>query len=742
MSKRRSLSRPGPARLATPYSMLLLLHGLIASSWAAEVSISNAKTLSMGVVRGTENEALASVSSSRKASSLHGNSRKHQQNRREGALTQSEEDLSQLNGNTKIDAYQVFLLGSRYSNMQFSRHLQDGSSGCTLCYDGSSIANPFVESVRLPPFTCGDLSVLVESSSEFTDMECLNYQTVGATDCGCPTSPLDDEYCPLCEGFDVSPLVIPDSYMDLPIPTTATQPVEGLTCADLVFQAQASAQIPCDRVATYQRYCGCGRNTPAPIRPTTPVPTSLPATSAPNNDGNMNFSCYFCPDKDPPQFSDRKLPYLNTAPTPQSNTLPYNEQVTPGAITTCGYLAESARTSSMDEEECFDAIYPPVTLDAQSYCGCSETIAEDLCSICPAGSPLVNPDLAVPGAGGMSCLEIEVYLRFVTDEEACNTIAESARTVCCTPAPECPVCQNSVFTYNRNKLYPPFGLTCSQLNLALNPLLGYNVTCAGIQETFGYYCECANAVRPSCSLCPMDDIPPDPSLEIPVLGPGITCGEINEYASLRLEESCADDIAGWSVDAQAFCGCTGFEARGMCSVQCPSDLLLDPDALVPDSLGVSVNDFITCRELVDFAPYVNDPALCSAMQQSVLGCCAPASMTASVSVAEQRIFRGDGSAGEQHVFRDDGSIVYFFGNSHEIEESDQSPSSPKETSSIAPPLEASLDTHTNAATSDVYEREFIKSPYYVDVRSSAPAFTSVTGIAVISLLFALLPYGE
>jgi len=635
---------------------------------------------------------------------------------------------------------------------QTSRRLQDDSAAvsCSLCYDGESLPDPLLESPLLPGSTCGEIKMSIESITDLSRTECIVYQIFGTTECGCPTSPLAEGFCSLCDGNSNGSYIIPKESLILPIPVTATQPMPDLTCADLIFQQQSNAKVPCDQVGTYRRYCGCETvSVPATAsvdrNTTQAVPAllqDLPPSTSNNNSSSVSrdiptyapilsrdaeFTCNVCPDKSIPQFRDRILPFLTAAKTPQSNSIPSNPQ-NPDVIITCGELSEAAQSNIMDTEECYNAIFPPVALDVPSFCGCNGASESDKCSLCPAGIALVNPSLNVPGAGGLSCLEVDNYLRFVTDEASCMVIAESARSVCCTPAPDCHICSNPAVPYNRDKLYPPYGLTCSQLNLLLNPSLWFNneLTCQAIQDRFGFYCECDNAVKPNCSLCPMDDQPPDPTLTIPVLGPGITCGEINDYASLRTQDTCTEEMAGWGVDVRAFCGCPGFEARGNCILECPDSLVIKRDSLVPDNdgddrLGMSIAAFLTCGEMVDFAPFVDSSTLCSAMQDSLRVCCVE---TGSVAVS---LVAPDAADREQRNFRDNEVLVSypFIGDTTEANQTTDD-----EFAESIP----FLDPNPN---SDVYERKQIFSPYYygAHVQSSAPVAIAGAGGAV-SLLIA------
>lgn len=587
---------------------------------------------------------------------------------------------------------------------------RQAQTGCSICYDGSSVPNPQTPSTTVQGWTCGDLEIFVSGSLEMGEVECLEFQTVGLTDCGCSVSPLDQDYCALCDPGDGSVNLIPDSYLDLPIPVTEDQPTEGLTCADLVFVKQTTGVVECDSLTTYQRYCGCPgtrptSTSPIPSQPPmgsvgNPAPAVSPVSHAadeeptltPRQGGNdEDFECFMCPDQNGPRFENRKLPYLTPAPSPRSNSIPVG-QPAPGQISTCGVLADQAETLN-NAEQCYNYIFPEIPLDLQSYCGCASSETWDLCGLCLDRQPLANPDLNVPGTGGLTCIELQEYLRYVTDEESCSAIADAARHACCTPLPDCPVCVNKAFGYAEEKLYPPIGLQCNELSLALNE----NNTCTQIQQRFGWYCECPNAIKPSCSLCGKEL--PDKDRLIPPLGPGVTCGEVDDYASLRTEETCDAEISSWAIDVQAYCRCPGFEARNECRVQCPSDLVLSKNGRVPGSA-------FTCGEMVSFAPFVTDSGLCLEMQESARACC----------VVEDEI-AGDPD-GQGRVGPDGRFVPYpFLGDSDNF----------------------------NVTTDKVYSREFITSPYGSVSRHNRSSATSsivslavVLGLVIVSLLLLIV----
>lgn len=426
----------------------------------------------------------------------------------------------------------------------------EGQDQCSLCADGSD-PDMSLSSDDLG-WNCWDLNTFASILKE-GESECTELQIVGFQDCACPTFP--DGFCTLCPG----------GFSDIPDKTTSVPSTNNLTCGDILFVEETLLQGGCEDLAPYRDRCGC------------------PAEA----------DCTFCADGNTPVHSNRVLPYLNTA-TSQ---------------TTCGVQASLA-FSATTVDQCDMYTVPPVNANAQGYCGCQGTFPSDLCTLCPAGMAVTNPALVVPETGGMTCLQMEEYLRYVTDENDCQTISTSAQ-VCCEALEACPVCPDGPnVEYSPDKLYPPYDMTCENIGLAGQ--YGFPMTCDDVKMRFPYYCDCPGAV-PACTLCQLGELPPETDKPVPLLG--TTCEEVNDYASIRLASECAAEKANQPFAASAFCGCTGFEAPKVCSF-CPEDEIVRDTAFVPAGAGGA-----TCGEMADFADYVLTANLCSSVQSFASECC-------------------------------------------------------------------------------------------------------------------------
>ncbi|CAB9513160.1 expressed unknown protein [Seminavis robusta] len=417
---------------------------------------------------------------------------------------------------------------------------------CDLCSDGSE-PDMSLMSADLG-WSCTDLN-------QFTiylkagDKECIDLQLIGFQDCGCPTYP--PGYCTLCPGGFSD---IPDRDLIVPSP-------QNLTCGKILFVNSDALAGGCGDLEPYRDHCGCP----------------------------SDAECSFCADGTMPMNMDRVIPYLSK----------------PSETTTCAQQAQ--RAFSATAEQCQDIIVPPVAVNVQGFCGCQGTFPSSLCSLCPLGMDIANPDLVLPDTGGLTCQEMDEYLSYITDEASCQAIADSSQ-VCCQPIEECPVCEGVLF--NEDKLYEPYGLTCANIGLASD--FGHPMSCEDVQTRFPYFCECADAI-PACTLCQLGEVPPETDKPIPLLG--TTCKEVNDYASIRLTSECAQEMASQSFDSSAYCGCTGFEPPNQCTF-CPEGQIVRQINKAPELAGGA-----TCGDLLDFASYVTTYNLCSSVQAFAFECC-------------------------------------------------------------------------------------------------------------------------
>ncbi|CAB9508080.1 expressed unknown protein [Seminavis robusta] len=453
---------------------------------------------------------------------------------------------------------------------------QTGQDSCTICQDGSFPTNPegivTVDSATtVLDWKCGDLyEVLLLLSVPADGEQCTSLQFSGFVECGCPSFD-NEEYCALC----------PARFHNIPAPETAIPGYDGVTCGHILYAPKNNekAIIPCDQLDRYTRLCNCPDE------------------------------CSLCRYSDEyPTHLNRSIPYLTEGNNHYA----------------CGDLEAAARLLPKDEG-CEALLQPPVAVDVQGYCGCPKTGPINTCSLCPHPNQTIQfPDLVVPNVGGLNCIELEEYLSYVTDTNACNVIAAKAEA-CCTTLEPCPICADGGNGLGAAKVYKPYGLGCDLIGQASH--YGYpDLPCAVAQERFPFFCRCVD-VLPTCTICKLNLVPPFPNRFIPLLN--MTCGEANDFVSLRTEAECPAALTAFSVDVAAFCGCSeDTSLRGRCAFCPPGEAFIvdyiEQGGLTETTIFGQPHTHETwCQELENLALYVVKTDLCLAVQESGRECCRP-----------------------------------------------------------------------------------------------------------------------
>ena len=462
---------------------------------------------------------------------------------------------------------------------------QAEESICSLCEDGSLPSTSTRTIWEKEEWNCQDLSqilTILGVSSNSDDCDSLQFQ--GFRDCGCPTFPAGS-ICSLCPG----------GFTNIEDPTMAIPGYPGVTCGDILFArredndddanpttttaAAAATLLSCTELERFSRFCKCPE------------------------------ACSLCRYNDEvPQFPQRVIPFLSTL----------DQEVT------CADHAAQVERVPFDRCESF--LEPPVPVDTSALCGCPMSSPPNLCTLCPQeGQRVRDPSLIIPQAGGRTCAELEEYLSFVTERDSCLSIASVAQA-CCQDYDPCPVCADGTNGLGSSKTYEPYKLSCDQVGVATR--FGYPLTCERAQERFPFFCRCPGA-KAECTICPLGMLPPDPARYMPLLD--MTCGELNDFLSLRSAEECSDVIMNFSVDVGDFCGCIPTEAslaRGRCAL-CPEGQEVLSLTEMPHQVSVTATGGLTatsshhCHELADLAPFVVKAELCQAVQQSTPVCCRP-----------------------------------------------------------------------------------------------------------------------
>jgi len=501
---------------------------------------------------------------------------------------------------------------------------------CSLCQDGTqpqlfsntntnTNTNTMMEgnarsiSWEGEEWDCADLAqilMIIELPADSHD--CSSLQLQAFIHCGCPTFSTDTTTtCSLCPG----------GFLDLPEPDRPIPGHPGLTCIDIVFSIKESKTnnnnnnnndvneegegiaagtgtdtdtfLTCDEIQRFSRFCGC------PYEP-----------------------CSLCRYKgEVPQFPDRIIPFLSTKEKP---------------VTCADYALQISRLSPADGCKTYQESLVPV--DVPAFCGCPLTRPTNACTLCSknshnnnynnnnaiSGGTVRNKNLVIPQAGQQTCEQLEQYLSFITDRQSCLDVTAVAEA-CCQDYIPCPICPDGTNGLGESKIYQPYLLSCDNIGLATH--FGFPLSCEQAKERFPAFCGCPG-VTPACTICPWGMAAPDPSRFIPLLG--MTCGQVNDFLTLRNTDQCADAIASFSINVAGFCGCIPTEAsldRDDGCAFCPEGQVVSSESQMPNEVSVSSGthgtNSLPCRELSELAPYVVKPDLCRTVQLSIPECCGP-----------------------------------------------------------------------------------------------------------------------
>lgn len=328
----------------------------------------------------------------------------------------------------------------------FSEACCFGSSDDTcssVCADGSSV--PDGDELAFPGITCSQLEDDL-ATVEFEDCDYIEF--LGSELCGCDAP---EPSCPVCS--DGSPL--PDPFLE----------VFGVdTCIERAFfYAQEAADSDnCKAVqATLGTYCGC--------------------EAAPTVSDDI---CLLCGD--------------GTVPFPNRFV-----ELDDGTDGRCGLLELDANINEnivCSEAQaiwaplcCFEPTDPP-----------SEAPTPTCSSVCPDGSPVINPDAVavVDGDTLITCGELESDPTLLDD---CDLVNFLGVQICgCQDSSEttCSLCEDG------SLLSDPFSdvigfATCLEIAYNIHTLEAGSTTCVANQATFGTYCGCENPVAEegACRLC-------------------------------------------------------------------------------------------------------------------------------------------------------------------------------------------------------------------------------------------------
>jgi hypothetical protein len=195
------------------------------------------------------------------------------------------------------------------------------------------------------------------------------------------------------------------------------------------------------------------------------------------------------------------------------------------------------------------------TINAASYnqtafCCSDMDPAKGLCSLCEAGSSLINPDSIV--LNGPTCSELSTDAAYIVDATVCEQFT-SVRPFCCSQTTNtCPLCPNGGEIAFPDKAVPfleGWGVsTCAGLYYGLTILSDAECdsTLADLGAVLSYqaWCGCTDVTTPEiCDFCGSGELV-DPNQVIPETDGG-TCEQFDELSPyLTSMETCADIQGG------------------------------------------------------------------------------------------------------------------------------------------------------------------------------------------------------
>ena len=336
----------------------------------------------------------------------------------------------------------------------------------------------------------------VAGSAPTDSAQCAFDRMVGVWFCGCPVPEEVEETCTLCENGSTA------YNADKLFPDSV------ITCSDISSVKALDGERTCNELSQMGDYCEC------------PISAE---------------KCDICPNGGSPSKLDNV--FLTTGET-------------------CQYAMEVLQASPASNCNMY---LPDMMVDIPSFCGCPGSAAPKTCSLCPAGSKVVDPLKPIQYVPGSTCADFEAYTEYVTEDQLCDYIQEVIADECCEGF--APVPEDSFFECN----FCPDG---NNIAVPDRELLGVNITCSDL----------ANRKR--------DDNTTD-------------CPAIYETELDML------------IDTGIYCGCPEIDSTGVCAF-CPLGLeLLHPERAITDGVDI---EGATCAQYAALADSTFDDDFCSAVR--------------------------------------------------------------------------------------------------------------------------------
>jgi len=283
---------------------------------------------------------------------------------------------------------------------------QDTAATCSFCPDGDAVAFPDRELVGLN-MTCGDLASRSDDEKDCVDLYTTEFDMMIDTGvyCGCPTTePTGNcDFCP-----PGTSLLYPEKEILDGVKVTGATCAEYAALADSTFDDTFCNAMK--QVGDMNQCCGAttpGQETDVTISKSEEVLQDKNETAG----GNETAAglCHLC--EGGASITDGDKTFLGTAVTCQT----YHEEM----------------SNIVNQTEC-DAVFGDFadTFNPQVYCGCPEAEPTGTCSICPAGSQVVDPTIYITDIF-TTCGQLEDVAASTTNDEFCSSLQKVGEYYCC-----------------------------------------------------------------------------------------------------------------------------------------------------------------------------------------------------------------------------------------------------------------------------------------------------------------------
>lgn len=244
------------------------------------------------------------------------------------------------------------------------------------------------------------------------------------------------------------------------------------------------------------------------------------------------------------------------------------------------------------------------------------SVAQD-CTLCADGSVPTLPEGMI---GQIACNDLNLIIGNTPESSTdCRDLRLQAYMNCgCPTFPDdfCPMCPNGEFDIEfPDREIPIFNdETCQESLFKLKTET--DSICDDVQRA-DHYCGCPNATPPVCQFCEDGSAPPNSDLVLPSAFT-LTCERFAIVVGFGKGQGECNGLIGMPpVNTRAYCGCTDTSPPvdpPICPRLCENELP-DPSRVVSTPLPM------TCQDVSDLAPFIDDAEYCDTFLERFGGCC-------------------------------------------------------------------------------------------------------------------------